>query len=409
MSDHPYSQRRARLLEQVPDGVLLVRGAASSGTNPAFRYLTGFGEPRGALLLAPGGVRIGTGRQHPGPDYVRGRMVHQLLLLPAANPLAARWGEDSSATLESVDAESIGVDAVLNASSLDGLLAAALGPSGTLRYVRARPGALGNAANVDAAFVERVRRDLFGVRVEDATPLLDAMRSVKDGAEVQAIERSVAVTSEALERAMSAVKAGMREFELEAVITGTYRVHGAEHAFDPIVAAGPNAMLLHYGENNGPIEPGGLVLVDTGASLDGYAADVTRTFPVDGTFTDRQREVYEAVLRAQEATIAECRPGALIADLHARAFEVVADAGFGDHFPHGTCHHLGLETHDAGDVHAALHPGAVITVEPGVYLADEEIGVRIEDDVLITEDGHRVLSAAIPKQVADVERAVRAG
>ena len=308
-----------------------------------------------------------------------------------------------------VDAPSAGVDAVLPAASLGAVLASALGHAGTLRYVRAEPAALGETANVDAVFVERLRRDLFGVRVEDATPLLDALRVVKDAAEVQAIERSVAVTAEALGRAMSAVKAGMREFELEAVITGTYRVHGAEHAFDPIVAAGPNAMLLHYAENRGPIDPRGLVLVDTGASLDGYAADVTRTFPVDGKFTDRQREVYEVVLRAQGATIAECKPGALIADLHARAFEVVADAGFGEHFPHGTSHHLGLETHDAGDVHAPLEPGAVVTVEPGIYLVDEGIGVRIEDDVLITRDGHRVLSAAIPKQIPDVDRAVIGG
>jgi Xaa-Pro aminopeptidase len=407
MSDHPYAGRRSNLMQTLEGGVLLVRGAARSGTNPSFRYLTGLDEPRGALLLAPDGVRVGVGRQHPGPDYVRGRMVRQVLFLPPADPLRARWGEDAAATLDSVDADVLGVDAVLAEGSLDGLLTSALGSDGTLHYVRATAAALRERPDPDAAFVERVRRDLFGVRVVDATPRVHALRTVKDEAEVAAIGRSIDVTAAAIGRAMSAVRAGMREFELEAVITGTYRAHGAGHAFDPIVAAGANAMLLHYGENTGPIDAGALVLVDTGACLDGYAADVTRTFPVDGRFSDRQREVYEAVLRAQEAVIASCRPGALIADLHARAFEVVDDAGFGDHFPHGTCHHLGLETHDAGDVHVPLQAGAVITVEPGAYLAEEGIGVRIEDDVLITPDGCQVLSAAIPKSVGDVERAVR--
>jgi len=146
------------------------------------------------------------------------------------------------------------------------------------------------------------------------------------------------------------------------------------------------------------------VLIDTGACLDGYNADITRTFPVDGKFTPRQREVYEVVLEALEAVNAAAGPGTNLGDLHARAYEHIDAAGFGKYFVHGTSHYLGLETHDVGDRFRPLLPGAVITVEPGIYIQEEGLGVRIEDDVLITPDGCEVLSRDIPKTVADIEQ-----
>ena len=149
---------------------------------------------------------------------------------------------------------------------------------------------------------------------------------------------------------------------------------------------------------------GRILLVDTGARLHGYCSDLTRCFPVAGVFTPRQRAVYDAVLEAQQAAIAACRPGATLADVHESAWHSLARAGFGPGFVHGTSHHLGIETHDAGDVHAPLEPGCVITVEPGVYLPDESLGIRIEDDVLVTAAGARVLSAAIPSDPDEIER-----
>jgi Xaa-Pro aminopeptidase len=169
------------------------------------------------------------------------------------------------------------------------------------------------------------------------------------------------------------------------------------------VACGINAVFPHYHANSARIEPGKLLLIDTGAALDGYRSDVTRTLPVDGRFSDRQRKVYETVLGAQRQAIEMCRPGALIADIHSKAYDVIAAAGFGEHFIHGTSHHLGLETHDAGDIHRPLVEGAVITVEPGIYLPDEEIGVRIEDDVLVTAAAPRILSEAIPTTAEEIE------
>jgi len=398
-----YRGRRQRLLERFDDGLILVRGAGGRGVNRNFLYLTGLDEPRAALLMASQGVRIETGRSYPGPDYVSGRVVRQVLFLPPEDPLAARWGEDASATLGSLEPDEVGVDAILAEGALPVVLDAALSAGRSLHYVRATTPSLVAEPDVDTVFVERVRRNFFGNAVLDATPAVQEMRRLKDDDEVRAIERSIEVTAEALEAVLARLSPGVAERELEAEIVRVYRKHGAVHSFDPIVGSGANANKLHYVKNEGTVSPGDLVLVDTGASVDGYSADVTRTYPAGGRFDTRQREVYEAVLAAQRAAIEACAPGALLADVHARAFEVIADAGFGDFFPHGTGHHLGLETHDVGDLYRPLEPGAVVTIEPGVYLPEEGIGVRIEDDVLVTAAGRRNLSERIPKGVKEIE------
>jgi Xaa-Pro aminopeptidase len=163
--------------------------------------------------------------------------------------------------------------------------------------------------------------------------------------------------------------------------------------------------VLHYHANDRPLVAGELVVLDSGAKYAGYSADVTRTLPVGGKFSPRQRELYEIVLRAQEAAIAAVKPGATLADIDAAGRKVIADAGLGDAFIHGMGHHLGLETHDASP-DAPLEEGAVVTIEPGVYLPGESIGIRIEDDVVATASGPRVLTSSIPKSISDVERAM---
>ncbi|MCP3977998.1 MAG: M24 family metallopeptidase [bacterium] len=403
-TDQPYLDRRGLLMEQLEKGLILIPGAGPEGVNPNFFYLTGIPEPRGALLLAPAGTRVSTGRANPGPDYVRGKIVQQILFLPRADPLAARWGEGSVATSDSVDAAAVGVDLVASSSSMDAMLTVALRQAHRLFYVRAFSPSLGGDDDPDSEFIGRVQRRFAHVGVGGGTPHVDEMRRCKDAGEVEAIERSVAVTAEALDRVLREIRPGVREHAIEAEIAAVYRAHGAGHAFEPIVGCGDNALKLHYRANDGPVDDGRLILVDTGASLAGYKSDITRTYPVSGKFDARQREIYEAVLRAEEETIAACKPGALLGDLHAIAHKAIARAGFGDALPHGTGHHLGLETHDVGDIHRPLVPGNVITIEPGIYLADEGIGVRIEDDVLITDDGHRVLSDRIPKDVESIER-----
>lgn len=405
--NEPFAARRELLMERLPDGVILVRGAGTpdtGGVNPSFFYLTGIREPRAVLMLVPGGARITGGRSVPGPDYMRGRIVRQVLFLPNRDPLAARWGEDAAATVESVDAGDVGVSVVLPVQNVPTVLGQALQATETLYYVRNKLPALGAEGDADVAFVAEIRRHFFHLVIQDATPDVHAMRRIKDAGEIRGIERSIAVVEEALERVFGMVRPGLREYEIESEIVATYRRHGGQHAFEPIVAAGANALIMHYRQNSAELRPGDLLLIDTGVSLNGYRADITRTLPVDGRFTERQREVYEAVLAAEQAATSECRPGAFLGDLHARAHETLAAEGLEEHFIHGIGHHLGLETHDVGDVQAPLVPGAVITIEPGVYIQDESIGIRIEDDVAITDEGHRVLSHAIPRAAADLEQ-----
>ena len=407
ITGQPYRERRERLLEACDAGLVLVRGAGAEGPNPNFFYLTGIEEPQAMLLLARAGIRIGTGRRYPGPDYVRGRMAQQLLFLPPHDELAARWGEAGSATTRTIAAGQVGVDAVLGTPEAGPLLAQELRRSERLHFVRGYPAAL-DGRDDDASFVARIRERFFHLRVDDATATVHEMRRDKDADEVRQIEHAVGVVAQVLDAAIERVRPGVKERELEAEITRVYRAHSGTHAFDPIVASGANALLLHYRDNAGRLEAGDLLLIDTGASIDGYKADISRTFPVDGRFTDRQRQVYDVVLDAERQVIDAVRPGGLIGDLHARAYEAIDRAGFAEHFPHGTSHHLGLETHDVGDLHRPLVAGNVITVEPGIYLRDESLGVRIEDDVVLTEDGCRILSEAIPRSAEEIERRMAA-
>jgi len=409
MNHDTYLARRRALMGRLGSGLIVVRGQGAGGAvNPSFVYLTGIAESAAVLALARDGMRVGTGRRHPGADYVRGRMVEQVLFLPASNPLLARWGEDSAVTLESVRAEELGVDAVFGAGEIPALLTQWLGVARVVHLVRGAPASLADDVDADAAFGERICQRFLDVELRDGTPAVHEMRRIKDDAEVAAIRRAINVTAEALAALAGRLRPGVREHELEAEIARVYRARGATHAFAPIVGAGPNALKLHYVQNTGTLEPDQLVLVDTGAALDGYRSDITRTLPVGGAFSARQREVYDAVLRAADVAIAACLPGATLGEIHARAYDSIDRAGFGPDFIHGIGHHLGLETHDAGDVHRPLAAGAVITIEPGIYLADERIGVRIEDDVLVGSDGPVVLSAAIPREAAAVERWIAA-
>lgn len=404
-----YAERRRRLMDDTRADLVIVRGSGADGPNPNLYYLTGIAETRAALVLAPDGMRFGTGARYPGRGYVHGRRVSQILFLPEVDPLAARWGEAGSATVASVSAEDAGVDLVLPIGELEATLGQSLRAARLVSCVRGHVPSLGGPEDPDSALVARIRSRFLGVEVEDGTPRVAAMRAAKDEDEIAAIRRAGEVTAEALADVMRFVRPGQREHEVEARIAATYRRRGATHAFDPIVGCGDNALKLHYGDNDGPVDAGALLLIDTGARLDGYCADVTRTLPVDGRFTPRQREVYDVCLAALEAATAACRPGALLGDLHAIAWDVIDAAGLADAFVHGLGHHLGLEVHDAGDVHAPLEAGAVITIEPGIYLTDESIGIRIEDDVLITDDGPRVLTEAIPRRAEDVERAMAEG
>jgi Xaa-Pro aminopeptidase len=292
----------------------------------------------------------------------------------------------------------------------------------------------------------RARARLMGPpppRIEDPAQVLHELRLKKDPVELQAMRKAVELTRRGHLAAMKAGKPGAHEYELQALLEREYRGGGGRGwGYYPIVAAGPNATVLHYHENADPLRAGQLVLIDSGAEVDLYTADVTRTFPADGRFTASQRAAYEVVLGAADAAIAATRPGATLDELHAMAIrsltegmvrlgllkgnvdELVAAGSFKRYYMHRTSHWLGLDVHDVGSYRGSgggsrpLEPGMVFTIEPGLYVSPEDqsappelrgVGIRIEDDILVTEGGSENLTVAIPRTVAEVERASARG
>jgi Xaa-Pro aminopeptidase len=254
-----------------------------------------------------------------------------------------------------------------------------------------------------------------GVEVQPLGQKTGALRLVKDADEVARLRKAIDITAASLGEALAAIEPGLMEYEVEAVIEYGFRRRGAERVgFPSIVGAGDNATVLHYDRSRGRLEAGDLVVMDVGAEYGYYSADVTRTAPVSGRFTPRQRELYELVLATQQTAIDSARPGRTVADLNriARTYmrehsgslcgEVTCDT----YWVHGLSHWLGMDVHDAGDYRTPLLPGMVLTIEPGIYIPSERIGIRIEDDVLVTAAEPEVLSAAAPRTAAEIERAM---
>jgi len=276
------------------------------------------------------------------------------------------------------------------------------------------------------------------VALLDPAPMLHELRLFKDASELDTMRRAARITRDAHVAAMRTAKPGVNEREIDALLDATFRrLGGTGAAYTNIVAGGASATILHYVLNDQPLRDGDLLLVDAGSEVDWYASDVTRTFPVNGRFTAEQRAVYQVVLDAQLAAIDAVRPGAAFDAPHERALEklcaglvdlgivdgtaaeVLAAEGFKRFYMHRTSHWLGLDVHDCGAYLAngsarALEPGMVLTIEPGLYFAEDDaaidarwrgIGVRIEDDVLVTREGHEVLTRGIPKTVDEIEAA----
>ena len=311
--------------------------------------------------------------------------------------------------------------------------------------------ALWTAVGVDADWDARVMRWLNAVRAQaragvvaphtlrDLHAPLDEMRLVKDAHELSLMRRAGAISAAAHRRAMRAARPGVSEFEVEAELLYEFRRQGAQFpAYWPIVAGGANACILHYVQNDAPLADGALLLIDAGCELQGYAADITRTFPVGARFSGAQRAVYEIVLAAQAAAMARVRAGRAWNEPHDAAVKVLAQGmldlrllegsldavlekeAYKRFYMHRTGHWLGMDVHDAGEYKRAgawrtLEPGMTLTVEPGLYIraADDvpqalhDIGVRIEDDVAVTTGECEVLTAAAPKAIGEIEALIR--
>ena len=255
------------------------------------------------------------------------------------------------------------------------------------------------------------------VIIKNVSSNITPLRMIKSKSEIAEMQRAIDITIDGVESLMKNAKAGMKEYELEAYFDFVCKTNGAkDFAFRTIAAAGKNATTLHYVENNSEIKNDDLILFDLGAQWNFYNADITRTFPVGGKFTDRQKQVYEAVLRVNKAVIEKIKPGVVYKELNAWATDLIAEEciklgiikekkDVSKYYWHSIGHNLGLDTHDVEPQgrNFVFEEGMVFTVEPGIYISEESIGIRIEDDVLVTADGCEVLTKGMMKEVSEIE------
>ncbi len=395
-----YKQRRDRLLSMLDRReAALIPGAwekelETFRQSNNFYYFTGIEQPNLLLLIAPA---------------ARSREV---LFLPAHNledgSMSEAW-TGSKLGPGSATEQATGIAKAAEKGTFETAFAALAGELDRL-YFDCVPAGIGGPKSGAQVLLETIHGRYPHIRILPLSRLTDSLRILKDSVEIATIARAVDITGQALVEAIGAVEAGMFEYEVEAMIEYGFSRRGSQRpGFPSIAGSGPNTVTLHYNENRRRMEPGELLLMDVGAELDYYTADITRTVPVDGRFTDRQRQVYETVLAAQQAAIEVVKPGVTLREVHAAASAVIADAGFGKYFIHYTSHYLGMDVHDAGSRDEKLRPGMVITVEPGIYIPEETLGVRIEDDVLVTENGSRVLSRDVPGTVGEIEKLMRSG
>ena len=389
-----YRARRGALRKAIPDGAIVIMGAderergdlrAGFTQESNFLYLTGWREPGAALLLTPDG---------------------ETLFLPKRNEVRERYTGTKAAPGDEGIEQRSGLPVAESGELSDRVKEAEA--KGWKLYTLTKLGGM-----------EALEKMVPGRQWNDAALAIARLRMVKSPDEIRLIQAAIAASVEAHKAAWSRIRAGLYEYQIAATMTNAYFERGCERsAYPPIVAAGPNSIVLHYAANRRRLEAGELLLMDVGAECSSYAADLTRTVPVSGKFTVRQREIYEVVLGAQKAAIAAAKPGMKltghgVGTLNQVALDYVNTHGkgpkgepLGAYYLHQLGHHVGLDVHDAIDPDLPLQPGMVVTIEPGLYIAAESIGVRIEDMVLITANGAKLLSEALPKEARDVERAL---
>lgn len=265
-------------------------------------------------------------------------------------------------------------------------------------------------------FALEFRNRYLHINIRTVHNIASKLRLIKDKFEIDQIRKAISLTKLGIEDIMKNLKPGMYEYQIESIFANNIKQNGAGgNAFETIVASGKNAVILHYVENDKKIKKDELVLLDLGAQYNQYSSDITRTLPIDGKFTDRQKEIYEIVLKAQKATIKIMKPETPFEELNKECEKVLCnelkkiglmkeDSELANYYYHGVGHYMGLDTHDLGSRDVMLKPGMVITCEPGLYIAEENIGIRIEDDILITKNGNEILSKEITKEIKDIEQ-----
>ncbi len=424
-----FRNRRARFLREIGEGAVAILPGApiavrSNDVDYVYRqdsdfyYLTGFTEPDSIAMFAPG---------NPDGEFV--------MFVPPRDKERETWtGRRAGTEGAMID---YGADKAYPAEDFEKIAAGYLHKAERIHYP------LGHNLRLN----ERVLRMVQGAQamrprtgsgvsaILDPREIIHEARLRKEPGELELMRRAAAISAEAHKRAMRETRGGMMEWEIEAIVDFTFRKSGAAGpSYPSIIASGPNAAVLHYVTNDCQIKTGDLLLIDAGCEYRYYASDITRTFPVGARFTPIQRQMYEIVLAAQMKAIETIKPGIKVDEAHDAALrvlvdgmrdlgllqgsaeEIIANGSYRRYYMHRTSHWLGMDVHDVGlyrlrGESRVLEPGMVLTVEPGLYIAHDDdapesfrgIGIRIEDDVLITEGGHEVITHATPKTVADVE------
>jgi Xaa-Pro aminopeptidase len=416
-----YGQRREALAAAHPDGVIVLLGYGEKESQSArssfrqennFYYLTGWNEPGAALLLIPARAGRGDGAEQAGNDY------REVLFLPPDSPSHERWNGARAAPEDDGIAALTGVAEVRGAPELESVVSEAA--RNWPRIYTLFPHQESHGLQPEADRREKVNSLAGGLPLSDIRSHIERLRSIKSASEVRLIQKAIDASIAAHREAWRKVQPGAFEYELMAVMLQAMTARGClRPAYPPIIGSGPNSTALHYSTNTRRLAQGELVLIDVGGEYAHYAADITRTVPVNGRFTARQREIHDLVLDVQEKLIAQVKPGMTLHgggpnDLTEMAKTYFDELGreragrpLGEYFMHGVGHHVGLEVHDPVDLSRPLEPGMVITIEPGLYLPEENLGVRIEDMLLVTKDGSRLLSQALPKDAARIERLMR--
>jgi Xaa-Pro aminopeptidase len=414
-----YLERRAKLAAQVDCPIVLLGLTGREESSQAyifeqeenFYYLTGHNEEGAGLVILPAKSFANETANAP----------REILYLPSKNPQKEKWnGVRMSPTDPGIEARTgfVTVKPYTEIRAAVETLAKTYPCIFTILPYEKELGGYPHEKEV----VDWLQQAAPQIKLKDIRAQITALRQVKSPGEIAFLQRAIDLTVDSHLEAMRIMRPGLHEYEVAAKMEEVHAMGGSEaEGYAPIVGAGPNSTALHYDRLSRKIEDGDIVVLDVGAQYSGYSADITRTIPANGKFTPRQLEIYNIVLGAQNAALAAIKPGMDLCQKGSKSLQKISydyinshgkdlhGKSLGQYYIHGLGHNIGLNVHDPGEYCKPLEPGMVVTMEPGIYIPEENLGVRIEDDVLVTETGYKLLSERLPRDPAEIERIMARG